>query len=142
MKIETQLNPNCSETTFVILDWDKKELIDTLRENSGSVDVDMTISFIDAMEDYVKKGYSIEEVNNQGNGWHPAMLEIVRRMVKEKVKIDSEKLGTFISDYNGELGTQEAYDECMASMKTKAELFAAGYYGKKKKGGKSGHKDV
>jgi hypothetical protein len=54
-------------------------------------------------------------------------------MVKNKVEIDSERLSAFIYKYDGSLGSQKAYDDCIASMKSKVQLFAEGYY--KKHGG-------
>ena len=131
MKIEKHLNPNCSEAVFAIVDWEGRHIIDTMDMSSDSTDTDSTIMFMDTIIEAVKNKHAVEIIRNDGNSYHPDIADAVIELTKQEFKIDTTKAAEALEDGDWKTMT-ELEDRLVKASKSKCELIAEGYYGKKK----------
>jgi hypothetical protein len=136
MKIETHLSPNCSEATFVIVDWKNKRLIEAWQESNESIDADGIASFITQIWSQLNNSGSIEYTSN-GNSFHPDLLEALKELKQEGVTmadVDSPEMKAMSEEL---LEAAKGYKDIIYKhCKSKVELLAEGYYGGKKNGTK------
>jgi hypothetical protein len=131
MKIETWLSPNCSEATFVVVDWKNKQVLAAWQETNESVDADGIASFISCIWGHLKSGDDVASISN-GNGFHPELLDALKELKQEGVIMvdqDSPQMKAMADDL---METDKGYKEVIYKhTKSKVELLAEGFYGGK-----------
>lgn len=132
MKIETHLSPNCSEATFVIVDWKHKKIINSFQEASDSCAEDSMLNFIEYCNKELGKGNNIEVTENQGNNFHPKVLDAIVSLRKKGVKLDFTGKNTKAMFEELCQTNCNEEDVLLRYTKSKVELLASGYYGRKK----------
>jgi hypothetical protein len=131
MKIETHLSPNCSEATFVLVDWKKKRLIDAWQESNECIGPDGIASFISCIWNHLKHGKDVEYTSN-GNSFHPALLEALKELRQEGITMADECSPEMKAMADEILESDKGYKEIIYKhCKSKVELLAEGYYGGK-----------
>ena len=138
MKIETHLSPNCSEATFIVVDWKTKLVQDTWQESDESLDAEGIGSFISCIWEYLEKNASVVAHSN-GNGFHPELLEILMDMHQKGIKMlerDSPAMNVMAEELL-EANDGKYKEIIYKHMKSKVELLAEGFYGGKKNGTKT-----
>ena len=125
MKIETHLNPNCSEAIFTIVNWKKRQVLDTfdMQSDSGCGDEGWFVTSIDA---YLREpGVDIVESRNDGNSYHPALIEAMRKFVDmgKTLQKDQDAIDEILNVDHG-----EDTDKTVAQFyMSPAEMLAKGY---------------
>ena len=137
MKIETHLSPNCSEATFVVVDWKNKQIHDTWEESSESIDADGVASFISCVWTHLQSGDEIVAHSN-GNGFHPELLDALVELKKEGVTMIEQESPQMEAMADEIMEADGGYKEIIYKhTKSKVELLAEGFYGGKKRGTKT-----
>ena len=79
MKIETHLSPNCSESAFVVVDWNSKKIVTAYDFSSDSIEAEEVSDFISEIQGYIADGHSVEQLDSKsGDGFHPALVETLQ----------------------------------------------------------------
>jgi hypothetical protein len=136
MKIETHLSPNCSEATFVIVNWKKKQILDTFEMTSECGDCEEAW-FIKSIDEYArKKDVSITEGKNNGDSYHPEIIEAIEANVKagRQLNMDEDTINRLLAENTN---TSDDIKTMITKLyMTNAEALAAGLYGGKSAKGK------
>jgi len=133
MKIETHLNPNCSEATFVVVDWNKKRVLETWEESNESICTDDIASFISCVWRWMKNKNAEVTYTSNGNSFHPDLLNALKELKTEGVVMvdeDSPQMKAMAHDLL-EANYGKYKDILYKHCKSKVELLAEGYYGGK-----------
>jgi hypothetical protein len=128
MKIETWLQPNCSEAVIVVVDWTKKQVIESYDASSESTDNDAEIERIQGFVSYIKAGYHVD-INANGTGMFDDEFRVAKAIVNNDLTINdwNKLIEDFFENVDQVINHIADYDD-------KVERFAKG--GFKKKGGK------
>jgi hypothetical protein len=86
MKLETHLQPNCSESVVAVVDWENKQVIDSYETSSDGKDEDSVTDEVKAFVDYIKKGYEVN-INSNGDNYTPAIYNVAEYICTHKVKV-------------------------------------------------------
>jgi hypothetical protein len=130
MKIETWLQPNCSEAVIVVVDWTKKQIIESYEAVSDGCDNEGERDRIKGFVEYMQSGYEID-INANGTDMFKQEYNIADAIVKnDKVVRDWDKLTEAFMKGDGDSVLKHLDEFC----EDKVEQFAKGKF--KKKGGK------
>lgn len=139
MKIETHLSPNCSEATFVVVNWKTRKILDHFDESNECCDESQIADFLKYIWPYViNPNASIEISPNSGNSFHPEILEALNKLHRKGVILPhTDKDGKLLEEIGKDLieacGDSIDYEKIiMSHLKSKVELMAEGFYGRKK----------
>ena len=124
MKIETWLQPNCSESVVSIVDWNGKQVIDSYDASSDKHN-DTAVSELKAFLEYIKAGYEVN-INSNGDHFTSTIYDAAKKIHDQNLEIDESKWEQLVHD----LGNNSATDLSLYQDKLKA--FAEGKF----KGGK------
>jgi len=127
MKLETLLQPNCSESIVSIVDWENRVVVESFESSNQGIDMNTVVSLVQKFVKYKQEGYAVN-VEDHGEDFTQALDNVAQKIVDKKIEIeDWDKLGQYLLDNDPNTVQVEAYED-------RAAKFVR--LGKNKRGGK------